>query len=75
MIMPFCTNGGDDDIFEYSPWDFEAYAENCKQTYGVMPTTDMVEKEYGGKHIRTASNIVFRYPSVAVFLGRQGSLP
>lgn len=70
MIMPFCSNGGKDDIFEYSPWDFETYAENCKQMYGVRPTTDLVEKEYGGKRIRTASNIVFRYLSVAVFPGR-----
>lgn len=61
MIMPFCTKGGDDDIFEPSPWDFDAYAEYCKNMFGFMPTTDLVEKEYGGKHIKAASNIVFRY--------------
>ncbi|VVC30215.1 Alpha/Beta hydrolase fold,Peptidase S28 [Cinara cedri] len=59
MIMPFCTKGGDDDMFEPSPWDFDAYAESCELMYGVRPTTDLMEKVYGGKHIRAASNIIF----------------
>lgn len=60
MIMPMCTNGGADDVFEPYPWDFEAYADYCENKYGVRPTTDLVEKQYGGKDLRAASNIVFR---------------
>lgn len=59
--MPFCTNGGEDDIFEAYPWDFESYASYCEEQYDVRPKVDDVEKHYGGKNIDTASNIVFRY--------------
>lgn len=59
MIMPFCTNGVDD-IFEPFPWDFESYAQQCAEYYGVKPTTDAIEKAYGGKNLKAASNIVFR---------------
>ncbi|XP_050442456.1 lysosomal Pro-X carboxypeptidase-like [Adelges cooleyi] len=58
MIMPLCSNGVTD-IFEAYGWDFEGYADYCQQTYGVMPKTDTVEKEYGGKYLKAASNIVF----------------
>lgn len=60
MIIPFCTKGDEDDIFESFSWDFESYAQHCENTYGYKPTTDMVEKEYGGKDLRAASNILFR---------------
>jgi len=60
MIMPMCTNGGEDDIFEAYPWDFESYAEYCENRYDVKPTTDDVEKQYGGKNLKAASNIIFR---------------
>lgn len=61
MIMPLCTNGGEDDIFESYPWNFESYAQYCEEKYEARPTTDLVEKEYGGKDLRAASNIIFRY--------------
>lgn len=60
MIMPLCTKGGEDDIFEAYPWDFEGYVEYCENRYGVKPTTDDVEKQYGGKNLKAASNIIFR---------------
>ncbi|KAL4144176.1 hypothetical protein QTP88_006399 [Uroleucon formosanum] len=59
MIMPLCTKGGEDDIFEAYPWDFEGYVEYCENRYGVKPTTDDVEKQYGGKNLKAASNIIF----------------
>lgn len=58
--MPLCTKGGEDDIFEPRSWDFESYAQYCENTYGFKPTTDLVEKEYGGKNLKAASNIIFR---------------
>lgn len=58
--MPLCTNGGEDDIFEPNPWDFERYAEYCENQYDIKPTTDDVEKQYGGKNLKAASNIIFR---------------
>jgi lysosomal Pro-X carboxypeptidase len=61
MIMPFCANGGEDDIFEAIPWDFESYADYCETQYDVRPNVDDVEKQYGGKNIDAASNIIFRY--------------
>lgn len=64
MIMPMCTNGGDDDMFEVNPWDFETFALHCEETYGVKPTTDLVEKQYGGKNLKSTSNIIFRYSEV-----------
>lgn len=66
MIMPFCANGGEDDLFEPYPWDFESYAQYCEDKYGIKPTTDLVEKIYGGKNLKSASNIIFRY-NVLVF--------
>lgn len=59
MIMPLCTNGGEDDIFEAYPWDFESYRQYCENRYGVKPTTDDVEKQYGGKNLKATSNIIF----------------
>lgn len=61
MIMPLCTNGGEDDIFEANPWNFESYADYCEAQYDFRPNVDDVEKQYGGKNLDTASNIVFRY--------------
>lgn len=58
--MPFCTNGKDD-IFEADPWDFESYADYCQKKYDIRPKVDDVEKQYGGKNIETATNIIFRY--------------
>lgn len=60
MIMPMCTYGGDEDIFEPYRWNFETYAKYCKYTYGFRPKTDLIEKEYGGKNLKAASNIIFR---------------
>jgi hypothetical protein len=57
--MPMCSNGKDD-IFENKPWNFEDYAKYCQKTYKVQPSVDIIEKIYGGKHIKDSSNIIFR---------------
>ncbi|XP_025411982.1 lysosomal Pro-X carboxypeptidase-like isoform X1 [Sipha flava] len=58
MVMPMCSNGKDD-IFENKPWNFEDYAKYCQKTYKVQPSVDIIEKIYGGKHIKDSSNIIF----------------
>ncbi|KAJ8028035.1 Lysosomal Pro-X carboxypeptidase [Holothuria leucospilota] len=58
MVMPFCTDGVTD-MFEPSPWDFNAYVRNCQTQFGVTPRDDWVEMYYWGKNITTASNIFF----------------
>lgn len=60
MVMPMCSNGVDD-IFEKRPWNFDEFSEICQKTYGVLPAIDIVEKTYGGKNLKAASNIIFRY--------------
>lgn len=61
MVFPDCSNGGEDDIFERIPWNFEEYAQKCENKYGVRPIADAIEKQYGGKNLQAASNIIFRY--------------
>lgn len=58
--MPICTKGGDDDIFVAYPWDIDEYTQDCEKIYNVTPVVDAVEKQYGGKNLRAASNIIFR---------------
>lgn len=56
--MPMCTTGKDD-IFEAAPWDEKIFTEGCKKKWGVAPQYPLAEKEYGGKSLAAASNIVF----------------
>ncbi|ROT76904.1 hypothetical protein C7M84_004489 [Penaeus vannamei] len=58
MVMPFCYDGVND-FFEPADWNFEEYAENCHQKWGVYPRPMMAPKIYGGKELSAASNIVF----------------
>lgn len=60
MIIPLCTNGGDVDMFEKNPWDYNNYEKYCEDRYGVKPSPNLAEKQYGGKNLKAASNIVFR---------------
>lgn len=59
MVMPMCTTGKDD-MFEPSPWNITAVSKGCKKQWGVTPRPTAVLIEYGGKMIKTASNIIFR---------------
>ena len=64
--MPMCTDGKND-MFYPSPWNEAAYTKECKATYNVEPQFDLPRKEYGGKELSTASNIVFRSESSPLF--------
>lgn len=67
MVMPMCSNGITD-MFKPSAWDFTEYSENCYRTYNIRPQLHMVEKQYGGKNIQWASNIIFRFASKVLYL-------
>lgn len=58
MVMPFCSTGVDD-FFPPAKWDYEAFAQGCRQVWGIEPRPLWVEKEYWGKNISAASNIIF----------------
>ncbi|XP_050441621.1 lysosomal Pro-X carboxypeptidase-like [Adelges cooleyi] len=58
MVMPMCANGIKD-IFETSPWNFDDFAQQCYNQYGVYPAIDLAKKIYGGKHLLASSNIIF----------------
>jgi len=58
MVMPMCADGIKD-MFEPTPWDYEAFAENCEQTYKVKPRQMMAPLIYGGRDIKASSNIIF----------------
>ena len=45
-------------------WDFNEYSLDCQKSLGVTPLEYWAEILYGGKKIRSHSNIVFRSVSV-----------
>ncbi|CAG9817007.1 unnamed protein product [Phaedon cochleariae] len=58
MIMPMCSTSFD--MFEDAPWDFEKYSDDCYKKFSVRPRNEQVPLlEYGGKDIKSASDIVF----------------
>lgn len=58
MVMPVCSDGKID-MFEKNPWNFTLYSQNCKQQYGVGAERQKALIEFGGDHIKAASNIIF----------------
>lgn len=58
MVMPLCADGKDDMFYPFE-WDFQAYAEGCKDMWDVTPREFWAEIQYGGKKISSHSNIVF----------------
>lgn len=58
MVMPMCSDGVQD-MFEPQAWDFKAYAEECRALFGVTPRPDWADTIYGGKNIKSHSNIIF----------------
>ncbi|XP_046669281.1 lysosomal Pro-X carboxypeptidase-like [Homalodisca vitripennis] len=58
MVMPLCADGKHD-MYEANKWNFTEYADVCYKAYRVKPDPFHVINLYGGKHISTASNIIF----------------
>lgn len=57
MVMPMCTNGSG--MFYNMDWDFNSYAQQCKQKWGVTPRENWISLNYWGKDLKAASNIIF----------------
>ncbi|XP_056646416.1 lysosomal Pro-X carboxypeptidase-like [Diorhabda sublineata] len=58
MIMPMCST--DLDMFENESWDFQKYSDDCYKQFKIRPRDPNVPiREYGGKEIGAASNIIF----------------
>eukprot|EP00210_Caulerpa_lentillifera_P002572 g2467.t1 len=58
MIMPHGSDGIDDMMW-YSPWNVEQIINYCKRSLGVETRPYWAKKQWGGKDIYAASNIVF----------------
>lgn len=58
MVQYICS--ADNDMFENYDFDFTLYSDNCYEWFGVRPrSVDVPYLEYGGKDLKSASNIVF----------------
>ena len=58
MLMPM-SRDGQGDMFWPQPWDADAFAGWCREVWGVEPDAVFGRREYGGKSLEGASNIVF----------------
>lgn len=56
-------------------WDFKEYSLDCQQSLGVTPLEYWAEILYGGKKIRSHSNIVFRSVAVYFIIGWGFGIP
>lgn len=59
LVTSFCS--GDSEMFEPFYWNYTGYSESCMNILNVKPKEKYDEKMYGGKDLRYASNIIFRY--------------
>ncbi|XP_074649830.1 lysosomal Pro-X carboxypeptidase-like isoform X2 [Tubulanus polymorphus] len=58
MVMPMCADGKSD-MFEPSPWDYNAFSVGCTKRWKTVPVSTWITTHYGGRNIKAASNIVF----------------
>ncbi|XP_064476308.1 lysosomal Pro-X carboxypeptidase-like [Ornithodoros turicata] len=58
LVAPKCSDGVHDMFFP-SAWNLTVYSEGCRQTHGVTPDVNKMIKNYGGRDILSASNIIF----------------
>lgn len=58
MVMPFC-NDGVSDMFQPKPWNYDEFAKDCVDTWGVVPRPQMANMMFGGRKLKSASNIIF----------------
>ena len=59
MVQPFTAGTADDMFYPYAPYDYNASAQDCQRSWGVMPREAWARIGLGGKRIRAASNILF----------------
>jgi lysosomal Pro-X carboxypeptidase len=58
MVLPVCSDGIHD-MFEDNPWNFTRYARDCYEKYGVYSEYEKAVMMFGGRDIKSASNIIF----------------
>lgn len=58
MVMPYCSNGKTD-MFQPVPWNLTQFSNSCYAKYYVGADRYKALIEWGGKHIQSASNIIF----------------
>ena len=61
MVMPFCSKGGDEDMFFPSPWNMTQISADCYKTWRATPMPKMADIMYGADDLVAASNIILRY--------------
>lgn len=49
MVMPMCSNGGENDMFYENKWDLKTYSEDCFKKFGVRPRPQAAVTYYGDK--------------------------
>ena len=60
MVMPFCSKGGDEDMFYPSPWNLTKVSEDCYNRWRATPRPRMADIMYGADDLKAASNIILR---------------
>lgn len=58
MVMPICANGKTD-MFEPMNFDLKNLSDYCFKKYGIRPQPTLAIREWGGRNLGTASNIIF----------------
>lgn len=58
MVMPMCANGVTD-MFEEMEFNLTGISERCVRDFGIRPDASLAVREWGGKLLPTASNIIF----------------
>ena len=58
MVMPFCSNG-QTDLFPPSSWNLLNFTLSCQKKYGTTPRSRWEVTNYGGSHLKYATNILF----------------
>lgn len=56
--MPVCADGVTD-MFEKRDFNLTSISEKCVSDYGISPDADAAIREWGGRDLSAASNIIF----------------
>lgn len=58
MFQPMSRDGVKDSFFS-QPWNMTAAIQDCQEQWGVTPRTEWATISFGGRNIKSASNIVW----------------
>lgn len=57
--MPMCSTGKHD-MFNPEEWNLTEFSKECYKKFKAIPQVNLINNLYGGKHISSVSNIIFR---------------